>query len=75
MSISKILGDYFSKLDQKEQSNENDQLIAQFSSIGSLGPTENNWLCKEFSASLASSQNPSNKTNKPKLVNLTTCLI
>jgi len=48
-----------------------DQLVAQFSSIGSLGPNENNWLCKEFYASLSSSSAAStlaHKTNKPKLI-------
>ena len=28
------------------------KLIFQFSSIGSLGPNENSWLCKEFFNSL-----------------------
>ena len=62
-----MLGDYF-KMEEKKQ-DKPDHLICQFSSIGSLGPNEYNWLCNEFYNSLSnantSSQDSHNKTTKP----------
>ena len=62
------MSEHFKRTDDSDSA---DHLIAQFSSIGSLGPNENNWLCKEFLASLSTVNNSSlahNKTTKPKLV-------
>jgi len=55
LRLRKILSDNI-KLDEKEKSDAN-KIICQFSSIGSLGPNENSWLCKEFITSLSSSVN------------------
>ena len=52
-----------------------DRVIAQFSSIGSLGPTENNWLCKEFWETLATTLrddvHETSRVSKPICVNWT----
>lgn len=65
-----MLGDFF-KLEDKKQ-DKPDHLVCQFSSIGSLGPNEYNWLCNEFYNSLSnasvSSQESHNKTSKPMCV-------
>ena len=45
-----------------EIKHEDDKIICQFSSIGSLGPKESQWLCSEFLTSLISS-NISKKLN------------
>ena len=63
------LTDSFSKATD-ELDDKKDRLIAQFSSIGLLGSTENNWLCKEFYASLSTTDqeealSSKNKTSKP----------
>lgn len=53
--LRKVLGDYLKISSAIEQQ---DQIICQFSSIGSLGASEDKWLCKEFSQSLSSCNNP-----------------
>jgi hypothetical protein len=68
--ISKILSDHL-KLDDDnhlDKSYPADQIVCQFSSIGSLGPNETSWLCREFLATLSSvklSENKSFKISKP----------
>lgn len=52
--LRKVLGDYLKISSPRENP---DQLIYQFSSIGSLGPSEDKWLCREFSQSLSSCNN------------------
>lgn len=64
--LRKILGDYLKISSSGEKP---DQLICQFSSIGSLGPSEDKWLCKEFSQSLSSCNNQTSpKLAKPILI-------
>lgn len=40
------------------------KLVCQFSSIGSLGPNESSWLCKEFMISLLAHENDSCEAEK-----------
>ena len=64
--LRKILSDY---LKISSPIDEPDRLICQFSSIGSLGPSEDKWLCKEFAQSLSSSQKVlAPKITKPILI-------
>ena len=70
----KILSDNF-ELDKLELE-EHDKLVYQFSSIGSLGANENNWLCKEFTSSMATKKEGSTHTvSKPICVSKITFLI
>lgn len=41
-----------------------DRIIFQFSSIGSLGPNENSWLCSELKNSMSECKNKQNITTK-----------
>ncbi|RNA20174.1 tyrosyl-DNA phosphodiesterase 1 [Brachionus plicatilis] len=64
--LRKVLSDYLKISSPVEQP---DQLVCQFSSIGSLGPSEDKWLCKEFSQSLSSCNNSmSSIITKPILI-------
>ncbi len=55
-----------------DKSSKSDQVVCQFSSIGSLGNSESAWLCKEFLASLSSFKESEKvktlKSSKPILV-------
>ena len=42
-------------------------VIGQFSSIGSLGPTKDNWLCKEWLQSLSATRGLSGPTAESNL--------
>jgi hypothetical protein len=50
-------------------------VIGQFSSIGSLGNTTDNWLCGEWLNSLAACRISQNLLKKPKLHLVSTFLI
>lgn len=50
LRLRKILSDH---VEIKEEANN---IISQFSSIGSLGPNENSWLCKELYGSFSCSR-------------------
>lgn len=54
LRLRKILSDH-ANIEVKEAASH---IVCQFSSIGSLGPNEKSWLCKEFNFSLS-------RTNKP----------
>jgi len=57
LRLRKLLGEH---LKTEENATE---IVCQFSSIGSLGPTENSWLCKEFIDSLSSQNNSKTDQN------------
>jgi len=75
MFYLKILSYWSPNEEEKDEDGKlkKQRIIAQFSSIGSLGPTEDNWLCKEFYKSLSSCANENGieiPTSKPICVSL-----
>lgn len=59
-----MLEDYFIRDTQESEEEKaksskpkSDRIVCQFSSIGSLGPNENSWLCGQFKNALSASKN------------------
>ena len=75
LRLEKVLKDHFigenieneGSEEKKEKSKQLDRIIFQFSSIGSLGPNENSWLCSQLKNSMSESKNEKHafKTSLP----------
>lgn len=72
LRIQKILEDHFKRDEQvsteasSSTKSHSDRIVCQFSSIGSLGPNENSWLCGEFKKCLSACKNaPKVSTSLP----------